>query len=194
MLDYPTIADTLAREGWLQLPEFLDQSSTAALAQLLHTQTLQPARIGHHAQTQRADSIRGDSILWLEGNEHPALSQLFQRLEELKLALNRELMLGLFTFEAHFARYPTGTFYKKHLDQFRDDDTRRLSCVLYLNTPDWSPTDGGALRLHLDPQHHIDLPPTGGTLVLFLSAQLWHEVLPTHRERLSLTVWFRVRQ
>ena len=35
--------------------------------------------------------------------------------------------------------------------------------------------------------------PQAGTLALFLSADMPHEVLPATRERLSLTGWFRRR-
>ena len=34
--------------------------------------------------------------------------------------LNRDLFLGLEDFESHFAMYPPGAFYLKHVDRFRD--------------------------------------------------------------------------
>jgi Rps23 Pro-64 3,4-dihydroxylase Tpa1-like proline 4-hydroxylase len=33
--------------------------------------------------------------------------------------------------------YPKGTFYKRHLDTFQNDQRRKLSMVLYLNDKDW---------------------------------------------------------
>jgi SM-20-related protein len=39
----------------------------------------------------------------------------------------------------------------------------------------------------------IRCEPTGGCLVVFLSGEVPHEVLPATRERLSLTGWFRRR-
>ena len=50
--------------------------------------------------------------------------------------------------------------------------------------------------MYLDAQDDaraLDIFPVGGTLVAFLSARYWHEVLPATRERLSLTGWFKVR-
>jgi SM-20-related protein len=94
------------------------------------------------------------------------------------------------------ALYPPGSFYRKHLDQFRGATHRKVSAILYLN-PDWSPADGGELRLYLAPSgegDHLDIAPLGGTLVTFLSDRFHHEVLPTRRERRSLTGWFRVRE
>ena len=116
-------------------------------------------------------------------------------MDELRIDLNRALLLGLEDLEAHYALYPAGARYARHRDRFHDDDARVLSSVLYLN-PDWRANDGGALRLHLgaDAQNpHMDIYPTLGTLVLFLSAELEHEVLPASRERLSIAGWFRNR-
>jgi SM-20-related protein len=113
----------------------------------------------------------------------------------LRLALNRELQLGLFEYECHFARYAPGAFYRKHVDRFSRDSRRRLSSILYLN-PAWAAADGGALRLYMErtPESaRVDIAPAGGTLVLFLSERFPHEVLPATRERLSLTGWFKTR-
>ena len=56
---------------------------------------------------------------------------------------------------------------------------------------------GGQLRMYLknEPQEELqyDVQPTGGCLVVFLSGEIPHEVLPASRERLSLTGWFRRR-
>ena len=93
------------------------------------------------------------------------------------LALNRAFFLGLEDYESHFALYPPGAFYQKHLDRFRDDDRRTLSAVFYLNA-DWQPEQGGALRLYPEGGGELDVLPTAGTLVLFMSAELPHEVLP----------------
>jgi len=64
--------------------------------------------------------------------------------------------------------------------------------VVYLN-PGWLPEHGGALRLHPQGRHTEDIAPLGSRLVLFLSADMLHEVLPATRDRLSLAGWFRRR-
>jgi SM-20-related protein len=102
------------------------------------------------------------------------------------------LYLGLEDFESHFALYPPGAFYLKHLDRFRDDDRRMVSAVVYLNEG-WLPEHGGQLRMYLDEGGEYDVVPVGGCLVVFLSGEVPHEVLPAMRERLSLTGWFRRR-
>jgi SM-20-related protein len=83
--------------------------------------------------------------------------------------------------------YPVGSFYKRHLDQFKQDDHRKLSLICYLNE-DWKEIHGGQLRMHL-PSEVLDVLPTGGKLVCFRSDMIEHEVLPATRERYSLTGW-----
>lgn len=186
-------ADQLAQVGFCVASDFLPAAQISALAQdarALHAR-FRPAGTGaRHARDQQ---LRGDATLWLEppGANAPQRNVL-ARFEALRLALNRELQLGLFDFECHYALYPPGAFYRRHLDRLRDDDARVLSCVLYLNR-DWQRVDGGELRLHLPESAPLDVLPAGGTLIAFLSERFEHEVLPARRERLSLTGWFRRR-
>ncbi len=113
-------------------------------------------------------------------------------LDALRVALNATLFLGLVSFEAHYAIYPPGAGYRRHRDRFFDDDARVLSCVLYLNA-DWTAEQGGALRIYGEDGIERDILPIAGTLVCFRSERFDHEVLPSTRERLSLTGWFKRR-
>ncbi len=143
------------------------------------------------ARVERSD-IRGDRIAWLpEVPEDRAEDEARAWLDAVRVRCNRELMLGLEALEAHYAIYPSGTRYARHRDRFRDDDARVLSCILYLNEA-WTAEDGGALRLFAGDEA-IEVVPEGGTLVVFLSADFEHEVLPARRERVALTGWFKRR-
>ena len=148
-----------------------------------------------HAFNLRTN-IRGDRIAWIDPQTAgPAVRDYLVRLEGLREVLNRELFLGLFDFEGHLTSYPPGSFYGRHLDQFRGVERRTLSCILYLNR-DWQPGDGGELRIYTDmadTAYYEEVVPLGGTLVTFLSAHFEHEVHVARRERLSLTGWFRRR-
>jgi SM-20-related protein len=139
--------------------------------------------------------IRGDQVLWVEeAQAGVALKAVLSRLETLRQAVNRHLFLGLFDLELHFAAYPPGAGYQRHLDRFRDDNRRTLTVILYLNEPDWSATDGGQMLFWTQADKPpLEIAPAGGTLVAFLSDRFWHQVLPTQRQRLSLTGWFRRR-
>lgn len=195
------VAAGLAADGFCICSGFLPAALIAALARDAHARltAFRPAGTGAGAPHVLRPQVRGDSTLWVEppGQGKPQ-QQALKRFETLRLALNRELQLGLFDFECHFALYPPGAGYIRHLDRFTGDARltggggRTLSCVLYLNQH-WLPEDGGQLRLHLPDADALEILPEGGTLVAFLSDKFEHEVLPARRARLSLTGWFRRR-
>lgn len=188
------VADDLASHGWSQQNVFMPTDLTAELAKecRLHHEkgNLQPAAVGRGDEQQIKRSIRGDAINWIEPGDSLAIDRYLRLMKSIQQTLNQHLFLGLDNFECHFARYPVGAFYAKHLDRFQDNDLRVVSSVLYLNEG-WLPEYGGELRLHLGEQRYHDILPRAGTMVFFMSGDWVHEVLPATRERLSLTGWFR---
>ena len=200
MESFDQVSESIGAGGWLVLPDFIGQETIAALRdecrRFAATGMFRAAAVGSNANHKIQPDIRSDEILWLEAAQgNDGRQRCLARFEQLRLALNRQLQLGLFEFECHYARYAPGAFYRKHFDRFRCDARRILSSVLYLNDG-WKNGDGGALRLFLgdgENMDHVDVQPVGGTLVLFLSEHLAHEVLPAKRERLSLAGWFRTR-
>ncbi len=188
--------DQLASHGWSQQSNFLSPELTLALAaecrQHADSGQLLPAGTGRAAGHAVQSSVRGDLMRWLETGQSDACDTYLAIMETLRLTLNRDFFLGLDNFETHFAAYAPGACYHKHLDRFRDIDQRTISVVVYLNAA-WDRLEGGALRLHPEglPQH--DISPDGSRLVLFMSADMAHEVLPATRERISLAGWFRRR-
>lgn len=155
------------------------------------------ARIGRGASAQREAAVRGDEICWLDAESATAQERaLLALLDALRLALNRELFLGLAELEAHFARYAPGAGYARHLDRFRDDDARAISLVLYLNDA-WRDEDGGALRIFASAgaqEPACEVLPRGGTLVAMRSDAIAHEVAPARAERWSIAGWLRRRE
>lgn len=190
------IVDDLAEQGWAQQNLFVPQALTLELAAECRKRAregeLAPAAVGRGDAQEVREGIRGDRIQWIEPGETGPCDSYLQLMDSLREALNRSLFLGLVEFECHFAQYPPGAFYRRHIDRFRDDDSRVVSAVLYLNS-DWQPGDGGELRMYLGGDVAYDVPPIGGCLVVFLSGNMPHEVLPAGRDRLSLTGWFRRR-
>jgi len=152
-----------------------------------------PARIGRQGAERRRDHIRGDFTCWLSEPLLRAERLLMRRLEELRLQMNRDAFLGLFELELHYARYPAGAAYSRHVDQPMGSTQRKVSLVLYLNQ-DWQPTDGGILRIHITDDQFVDVEPIAGRLVCFLTPGREHEVLQAQCERLSISGWFRGRE
>ena len=177
--------------------QFLSSAQTRALLQCAQARQTRgdfaPARVGSGASAQRRDDIRGDFTCWLREPLFPAERSLLDQLEELRLELNLEATLGLFELELHYARYPPGAAYARHVDQPQGTTQRQVSLVLYLNA-DWQPADGGVLRLYETDDQTLDIEPVGGRLVCFLTPGRVHEVLTARRERLSISGWFRGRE
>jgi SM-20-related protein len=187
-----SIADGLAEHGYAVVDQFLSQDEVnAILASESFTaekNDFRKAGIGKKEAHQINEAIRGDFIRWLDRRTaHPAVLVYLDRLQELMQYLNRSLYLSLKDYEVHMTVYPAGSFYKRHLDQFKKEDHRRLSVICYLNT-DWKEEHGGQLRMHIDGDT-IDFLPLAGRLICFRSELIEHEVLPATRERLSITGW-----
>jgi SM-20-related protein len=191
------LIEALRADGIAVCDGFLSPPELRALAACAETRRARgdfaAARIGAGLGLERRAEIRGDSIAWLTRAEFPAETELLRMLEELRQALNREAFLGVAGLELHYAQYPPGAGYARHVDQPFGRDQRRVSVVLYLNE-EWNTSDGGALRIdETGGERCREIDPRGGRLVLFLSESRVHEVLPTRRSRLSLTGWFRAR-
>jgi SM-20-related protein len=192
-----TIVGDLADKGWTVLPQVLSSSFCAKLNSWIDHQDesgeFQRAGIGKGHRLQRNDSVRGDLILWMpDPGRDQHLRGLEALLDTVRLTLNSKLFAGLETFEGHFAIYPPGGFYERHVDTFRDDDARKLTFILYLNEH-WGRSDGGELVLEMGDHSTVSVAPTMGTIVMFDSRRFPHAVSLAKAERRSFTGWFKVR-
>lgn len=189
---FEQIADGLAESGFAVIDNFLSPNDVESILDLDIFRegviNFKKAGIGKSQQLQVNESIRGDYIRWIDRNEAPSPAKVYMnRLQNLCEYLNQSLYLSLKDYEVHFTIYPAGSFYKRHLDQFRKDDHRKLSVICYLNK-DWQESHGGQLRMYVKDQI-MDFLPLAGRLVCFRSDEIEHEVLPSTRDRLSLTGW-----
>ena len=193
-----TITAAIAHQGYAVIENFFNHEDVQALA--LRAKALQSSGGMHKATTgvkkTESSTRRGDFIHWIEASEASEAEVIYlDTMNDLQQAINHTFFLGLFELESHFAIYPPGAGYQKHLDQFIGKEERKVSSILYLND-NWQSDDGGQLRIYLDKKNEarfIDITPQAGTLVVFLSGDFLHEVLPTNRERASVTGWFKTR-
>ena len=186
-------------QGYAYADDFLNHTEVQAILEASSRSFEQGgfsiAGIGKKQHYQLNQNIRGDHIQWLDHHNPPlACLPFFDRLQEMIRYFNRNLYLGLRDMELHFAVYPEGTFYKRHLDVFQHTRARKISVICYLNF-DWVPEDGGQLRIYLPQEdgteQQVDLLPLAGRLVCFNSHRLEHEVLPARRRRYSITGWLK---
>ncbi len=147
------------------------------------------AGTGNHTPEQNTG--RGDSIYWLDrAHNNPHENTFFDLIDEFVRCLNSTCYTGITGYEFHYSVYEKGSFYKKHLDRFRNNDSRQYSMIMYLNT-DWQKANGGELCIHH--AHHLQhIAPESGKIVFFKSSELMHEVLETTTSRMSITGWLKV--
>ncbi len=188
------ILDDLVDRGYAIIPSFLPHAVSDPLyqeANQIASPHWQTAAIGRAQSHAINTMVRNDRIIWLDDNSAYG-APFLGVMEQLRLTVNRSLFMGLFDYECHLAHYPKGAFYKKHLDAFKGKSNRKLTTVLYLN-PEWNESDGGELVIYGKRGEVLEkVLPKRGTLVVFLSDQFVHEVLPSQRDRFSLTGWFRL--
>ena len=161
------------------------------LMRLHSTNQLLSAGIGNNTIVDHDLLVRKDKIYWLDRSHQNIHENLFfDLIDEFVLYLNSTCYTGITGYEFHYALYESGSFYKKHLDQFQNDSRRVYSMIMYLNT-DWQVSDGGELCIH-HTNHIQSIAPINGKSVFFKSNELVHEVLLTHVPRMSITGWFKV--
>jgi SM-20-related protein len=174
---------------------FLSEELAHALKEnillLYKEKRLKEAGIGNNAKLVGNKEIRSDMIFWLDRNQgNPIVNSFFDVIDAYVKYMNETCYAGITGYEFHYAFYEEGSFYKRHVDQFQNNQGREFSMITYLND-NWQEGDGGELCLYLENEER-KINPIFGRSVLFKSREIEHEVLLSHKNRLSLTGWFKV--
>ncbi len=174
--------------------DFLNATLAAHLKENLHSlyanQQLHAAGIGNNAVQDHNKLVRSDVIYWLDRKHNdPHENSFFDLMDGFVAYLNSTCYTGITGYEFHYALYEKGSFYKRHLDQFQNNKSRAYSMIMYLNS-EWQEKDGGELRVYHGDRVQT-IAPQNGKCVFFKSSELEHEVLLTHRPRLSITGWLK---
>ena len=175
-------------------PEFLSQKLSAGLQQnilqLQQDELMTAAGIGNQEVKDANQQMRSDKIYWLDKKHENAFENEFlQRAEDFIERLNSTCYAGINAYEFHYAVYEAGSFYKRHKDQFKNNDNRKFSLITYLNE-DWMDADGGQLQVYRDDVMQ-QIQPHAKTAVLFKSDETEHEVIKANRSRMSITGWLK---
>lgn len=189
---FERIATDIAARGFTVLPASLPPAIADDLMDglaRLDNDSFHRAAVGRARDETVNKFVRRDRICWIDEDAGIA-DEWLAWTERLRVFLNRRLFLGLFSFESHYAFYRPGDFYKRHYDAFRGEANRILSVVTYLNKG-WLPEQGGELVIYTE-DDCVHVGPGFGTVVIFLSEEFPHEVLPATRDRFSVTGWFRL--
>jgi SM-20-related protein len=171
---------------------FLNKALSAHLADnissLYANDQLISAGTGNNVLVNHDKLIRSDKIYWLDRLHNNSFeNDFFDLMDRFVSHLNSTCYTGITGYEFHYTLYEKGSFYKRHLDNFKQNGTRTYSMIMYLNNE----VDGGELRIYQGTEW-LDISPNAGKSVFFKSNELEHEVLVTQLPRMSITGWLKV--
>ncbi|MCC6187173.1 MAG: 2OG-Fe(II) oxygenase, partial [Chitinophagaceae bacterium] len=117
------------------------------IAVLIANDALQAAGTSNNAVVHNLE-VRSDQIYWLDrSHNNPSENHFLDLIDAFVLHLNKNCFTSIRNYEFHYAHYDIGSFYTRHLDQFRSNDKRKFSMIFYLNDT-WESGDGGELCIH----------------------------------------------
>ena len=204
----------LAKNNYVIIPNFLTEELQESLrqdvSQLRDGGHFKIAKIGQDSTNTLNRQIREAQTCFIGGPrnipDNGARSQMTSLLQSVCARLSENSILQSPKLDQNlsellYAYYPQGGFYRRHRDAIAGSASvlRTFSLLLYLNK-DWKESDEGYLRMHMDSggdelpageePNFLDVAPKGGTLVLFDSEKVPHEVLDTKSERLAIVGWY----
>jgi SM-20-related protein len=135
---YEEIISGLSENNYALAEGLFGEAVLAGLHAELHRQinlrNLKNAATGNRVNTVNNQSIRSDKIKWIDNHPKNESEQAFiQKINDLSAYLNRTCYTGIRDCEFHYACFEKGSFYKRHIDQFKNDESRKFSVVTYLN-------------------------------------------------------------
>lgn len=183
--------DELAEKDVVIVDDFISEELFQIIMDFFLTveenERLKKAGIGTSLDYQIQKEVRGDLIYWLEPERDTPLTPFFTLMKELREKLGMYCFISLSGSEFHLAKYPIGSKYEKHIDQFNKRSNRQITVLIYLNK-DWKKGNGGELKVYNDDGSFL-VEPIAKRLLLFKSDVIEHEVLPTKVPRYSLSGW-----
>lgn len=185
----------LEKKSWAVIQNVISESEALELIEDIHKcismGLLENSQIGSGDNKILNEQIRSSQTIWINRwDDSPTLSKMYHFHKHLMSELKLFFRLPLQRFESQFAYYQDGDFYKKHLDQLTKTKHRQFTSILYLNQPQ----SGGELVIYSKENKNVieaKISPTPGKFVVFISKDIFHEVLPCQANRYSLTTWYR---
>ena len=214
LLSEATLAE-LQRSEFVELPNFASPEQVRALVDDIALLRSSPGT-GRSASAQRGsvewyELMPTPPSVAARGDGRGVLLEMVAGLQ-LELEQHLRVELSAEHTELKYAFYPTGGFYQRHVDAMNVGKVaREWSFILYLNER-WKPSDGGHLRVFdagsgvagsgtlladftsghsplLSGAGHVDIAPRAGTLALFRSDTVPHEVRHTSAKRMCVIGW-----
>jgi len=185
------VADALAGEGWLVIEDFVPEALWRPLAaRAVAIDDYTPAGVGRGDDWRRAAGIRTDRIRWLDA-ANPDDASWLDAMEQLRLASTARCSWVCSSTRPISRAMPREPITAATWMPFAAVAIVwcRRCCT---STTTGGPAGGGELVLYpAECPEGILVAPRGGTLAVFLSEEIPHEVLPTRAPRHSIAGWFR---
>lgn len=173
------------------LSEELSRGLRQNILELQSEELMTAAGIGNDEEKDAKQKIRGDKIYWMDKNHTNIFEQEFlHQVDDFIDRLNSTCYTGINGYEFHYAVYEEGSYYKRHKDQFKNDDNRKYSLINYLNE-NWVEEDGGQLLVYQKNEEVQKILPQSQKAVFFKSDEMEHEVTKANRSRMSITGWLK---
>ncbi len=173
------------------LSEELSRGLRQNILELQSEELMTAAGIGNDEEKDAKQKMRGDKIYWMDKNHTNVFEQEFlQQVDDFIDRLNSTCYTGINGYEFHYAVYEEGSYYKRHKDQFKNDDNRKYSLINYLNE-NWVEEDGGQLLVYQKNEEVQKILPQSQKAVFFKSDEMEHEVTKANRSRMSITGWLK---
>ncbi|MEM8561450.1 MAG: 2OG-Fe(II) oxygenase [Pseudomonadota bacterium] len=220
---FAALAEDLRTQGYSVKPDAVPLALANSLRDELKATApgrFKLAQMGRLRHQHTDQQLRGDSTLWIDDQSKAGLDWL-NWTAQLQTYLNQHLLLGLFSFESHFAHYPPGSAYTRHRDTFvyaskhaiakdvesaASQDSKHTGQSNSANAQQAASSRVLSLVTYLNPDWSVDaggelvlytkaeaveVLPVHKTLVVFLSEEFEHEVRPATADRFSVAGWYR---
>ncbi|GIX41980.1 MAG: SM-20 protein [Leptospiraceae bacterium] len=171
-------------------PERLIHNLKDNANELYHKSYFKQAAIGKNKIIDK--TIRSDHIYWWNYSNLDFYEKQYLRyLKLFQKIFNRNFYLSTNFIEIFYSVYEPDTFYIKHVDNFKNSNTRKITFITYLNY-NWKAfenSSNGELVLYLE-NNTLKVEPIFNRTVIFFSEYVPHEVLPAKLHRFAITSWF----
>ncbi|KAI8338772.1 hypothetical protein EDC96DRAFT_611231 [Choanephora cucurbitarum] len=201
----PKALEELYGTGWTEIEGLIDLDTLKGASQ-------EAQQLAHWIpSTTNSGSIRrDDEIVWFntenEPNENEGIVKAPPHLKSIVDYVHTHLYKDLAKMiklngqnEYQLSHFAPGGCYGRHRDAFPTDDPdqRRITVLIYLSS-EWTPQDGGELKV-CSPVDQSGLPkgadrvlsPTLGRIFIALSGAVDYEILATQKDRYAFHAWFR---
>ncbi len=94
----------------------------ATIRNLSESESMKPSGFGNNEDFKKDELVRGDKINWIEEESTNPFELIYlNKIGKFIGYLNRTCFTAITSFESHYSSYEKNSFYKRHIDQFKNE-------------------------------------------------------------------------